>query len=333
MNQTVQAQTPNPLVTGAFAAPLPQGVSAFAPTMGALPAPLAPKPVPEEFELRRSDDPDLTAAAPERTSDARDPDRDLSRMTATLDQIETDQNRIMAKLQAPLSSEMARFKTALAEAGLSADRLPLRRSYSADDQKIREAIPKAAARAAVGGPCVTLKLETEAAAFEREAVSLQEAILAVEHLRRAISSVPLRQPLAGDPEVTSGFGARIDPFLGRPAMHTGIDLHEDYGTDVHATAAGKVTSAGPDGGYGNMVEVDHGNGLATRYAHLSAITVTEGQTIQAGATVGRIGATGRATGPHLHYETRIDGEPVDPIRFLKAGARLFSEASGTTRSN
>jgi murein DD-endopeptidase MepM/ murein hydrolase activator NlpD len=86
-----------------------------------------------------------------------------------------------------------------------------------------------------------------------------------------------------------------------------------------------VTIAGPDGGYGNMVEIDHGNGLSTRYAHMASITVSEVQLVQAGQTVGHIGMTGRTTGPHLHYETRIDGEPVDPLRFLKAGNRLFSE--------
>ncbi len=333
--QSVQAQTPNPLVTGTFSAPLPQGVSAFAPTASAPPSPPFTKPNPETFELRHTEDSNFDAPAPtpDQTSDARDPASDLPRMTATLDRIETNQNRIMARLQAPLSNEMARFKTALAEAGLSADRLPLRPSYSADDRKIRDAIPKAAAKTAVGGPFVPLKLDAEAQAFEREAVSLQDAILAVEHLRRAISSVPLRKPLLGDPDITSGFGARIDPFLGRPAMHTGVDLREDYGTGVHATAAGKVTIAGPDGGYGNMVEVDHGNGLSTRYAHLSAISVSEGETVEVGQIVGRIGATGRATGPHLHYETRIDGEPVDPIRFLKAGARLFSEPAAMARQN
>ena len=76
------------------------------------------------------------------------------------------------------------------------------------------------------------------------------------------------------------------------------------------------------GGYGNMVEVDHGHGLATRYAHLSAIMVVPGQAVAAGQTVGRVGSTGRSTGTHLHYETRIDGEPVDPQRFLRAGARM-----------
>ena len=134
--------------------------------------------------------------------------------------------------------------------------------------------------------------------------------------------MPLAGPLPGSPEVTSPFGARIDPFLGRPALHTGVDLKQEYGAEVRTTAAGRVSFAGQMGGYGNMVEVDHGNGLASRYAHLSHIDVAEGDTVSKGSVLGEVGSTGRATGPHLHYEVRIDGEPVDPMRFLDAGLRL-----------
>ena len=102
-------------------------------------------------------------------------------------------------------------------------------------------------------------------------------------------------------------------------MHTGIDLRGETGEPVHATAAGKVTIAGREGGYGNMVEIDHGNGLATRYGHLSEIDVKVGQTVRIGEVIGKIGSTGRSTGPHLHYETRINGEAVDPQKFLRAG--------------
>jgi len=99
---------------------------------------------------------------------------------------------------------------------------------------------------------------------------------------------------------------------------------------VRATANGKVVSAGWAGGYGRMVEIDHGNGLSTRYAHLSTIDVQQGQKVSAGMILGLIGETGRATGPHLHYETRINGEPVNPARFLRAGMTLHLVASDTT---
>ena len=130
-----------------------------------------------------------------------------------------------------------------------------------------------------------------------------------------VARVPFRKPLAGPLEVTSTFGPRLDPFYGRPAMHTGIDFRETYGDEVRATAAGTVTIAGTDGGYGTIVEVNHGNGLATRYAHLSRVDVAVNQKVAAGDIVGHVGSSGRATGPHLHYETRIDGEAVDPARF------------------
>ena len=130
-------------------------------------------------------------------------------------------------------------------------------------------------------------------------------------LRRALPFAPLRQPLPGLLDVTSTFGYRTDPFLGKPALHTGIDFRGEYGEPVHATAAGRVIAAGPAGGYGNMVEIDHGAGLTTRYGHLSRIFVEDGQWVKAGAELGAIGSTGRSTGPHLHYEVRVDGAPVD----------------------
>jgi murein DD-endopeptidase MepM/ murein hydrolase activator NlpD len=135
-------------------------------------------------------------------------------------------------------------------------------------------------------------------------------------------AVPVRKPVNGDVETNSPFGVRRDPFLGRPAIHTGIDLRGDAGEPVRTTATGSVTIAGRRGGYGNMVEVSHGNGLATRYGHLSEIDVKVGQTVRIGEVVGKIGSTGRSTGPHLHYETRINGEAVDPQKFLRAGLRL-----------
>ena len=147
-------------------------------------------------------------------------------------------------------------------------------------------------------------------------------VATAERLKALISFVPLRMPLSGDPAVTSPFGYRADPFLGRLALHPGVDLAEAYGAEIHAAAAGRVVHAGPAGGYGNMVEIDHGNGLATRYAHMSETLVEEGQEVDKGAVLGRLGSTGRSTGPHLHYEVRVDGDPVDPERYLRAGADL-----------
>ena len=171
-------------------------------------------------------------------------------------------------------------------------------------------------------PFVPLDATSVRSPFERATLALRSALDGAGLLKTAIDHVPLAKPLDGTPEVTSPFGVRTDPFLGRPALHTGIDLREGMGSAVLATAPGRVVSAGPVPGYGLMVEIDHGAGLTTRYAHLSEIEASVGHTVEKGDTIGRVGATGRATGPHLHYETRIDGEPVDPMRFLLAGHHL-----------
>ena len=132
----------------------------------------------------------------------------------------------------------------------------------------------------------------------------------------------MRKPVFGDIDMSSPFGMRMDPFVKAPAIHTGVDMRGDTGDPVRATATGTVTTAGVNGGYGKMVEIDHGNGLSTRYGHLSAIDVSVGQSVRIGQTIGKIGSTGRSTGPHLHYETRVDGEAVDPQKYLRAGIRL-----------
>jgi murein DD-endopeptidase MepM/ murein hydrolase activator NlpD len=141
-------------------------------------------------------------------------------------------------------------------------------------------------------------------------------------------ALPLRKPLDKDLSISSGFGVRRDPFLGTKAIHPGLDLRAGRGTPVRATADGMVTIAGRNAGYGNMVEIEHKNGVSTRYGHLSAIAAAAGQRVKAGEIIGRVGSTGRSTGPHLHYETRIDGEAADPNRFLEAGDRFAASIAG-----
>ena len=174
----------------------------------------------------------------------------------------------------------------------------------------------------MGGPFVPVKLPANAGPFERQLYRINITRAQVERLNRTLALVPYRKPVVGEVEFTSGFGVRSDPFLGRPAMHTGLDFRAATGDPVRATANGKVVSAGWAGGYGRMVEIDHGNGLSTRYGHLSEIGVKVGEPIKIGQVIGEVGSTGRSTGPHLHYETRIDGEAVDPQKFLRAGVRL-----------
>jgi murein DD-endopeptidase MepM/ murein hydrolase activator NlpD len=128
---------------------------------------------------------------------------------------------------------------------------------------------------------------------------------------------------------TSGYGVRSDPFKGGAAMHAGIDLSGPIGTPIYATADGTVTTAGwNSGGYGNLVKIDHGRGIETRYGHLSNIAIQPGQKVARGQLIGRMGSTGRSTGSHLHYEVRIDGRPVNPIPFMKSTDYLMAMKKG-----
>ncbi|GGD25446.1 M23 family metallopeptidase [Aureimonas glaciei] len=171
-----------------------------------------------------------------------------------------------------------------------------------------------------GGPLVEIA-ETER--FDVSLAELDQALTDLQVLQRRTDRIPLARPV-DTLAVSSTFGVRPDPFLGRSAMHTGIDFVAPTGTDVDATASGTVVQAGVNSGYGNLVEVDHGGGLVTRYGHLSQILVNVGDKVKAGAIIGRVGTTGRSTGPHLHYEVRRDGSPIDPSRFLRAGRRISS---------
>ncbi|HTM96133.1 MAG TPA: M23 family metallopeptidase [Croceibacterium sp.] len=127
--------------------------------------------------------------------------------------------------------------------------------------------------------------------------------------------IPLAMPL-----LSSRYGYRPDPLGGGRRFHAGIDIPGPTGAPVLASAAGVVTFAGIAGGYGRMVEIDHGAGLRTRYAHLSRLLVAPGMQIGQGAIVGKMGSTGRSTGPHLHFEVRRDGRTVDPLAYLSRGA-------------
>ena len=138
-------------------------------------------------------------------------------------------------------------------------------------------------------------------------------------LRDILKILPVAAPL-DDYSIRSGFGARVDPLTGKRAFHPGLDLTAPYRTPVYSTAPGAVTFAGVLGGYGKTVEIDHGHGIVTRFAHLHRISVARGQTIRAHQKLGELGSTGRSTGPHLHYEVLVNGDPIDPEKFLQVGA-------------
>ncbi len=133
--------------------------------------------------------------------------------------------------------------------------------------------------------------------------------------------VPTEAPVK-EVGVGSNFGWRIDPFTGRTALHTGLDFPAEQGTPIYAAAGGVVVTQELHPQYGNMIEVDHGNDLITRYAHASRIYVKKGDLIKRGQKIADVGTTGRSTGPHLHFEVLVQGVPQDPQKFLKAGGNL-----------
>ncbi len=225
----------------------------------------------------------------------------LREVEASLDRVDHDESATLERMQARYQDRTQRVRGILASLGLNLHAIP----------------------AATGGPFVPVKLPPANKSFARTLTRVSIARAQANDLSNTLNFVPLRQPLTGELEMTSPFGVRIDPFYHSPSMHTGMDLHATAGEPIHATAAGKVVKAGWEGGYGQMVEIDHGEGLSTRYGHMSSIGVSVGQKVRAGQVIGRVGSTGRSTGPHLHYETRINGEAVNPERFLAAGDKLY----------
>jgi len=148
---------------------------------------------------------------------------------------------------------------------------------------------------------------------------------ALDQLETGVASIPSARPIVTSANFTSGYGVRSDPFRGSAAMHAGIDLAGPMGTPVYATADGVVgRSEWNSGGYGNLIELNHGQGIQTRYGHLSQRLVQAGQRIHRGQLIGLMGSTGRSTGSHLHYEVRIDGRAVNPIPFMQQPAMTIA---------
>jgi murein DD-endopeptidase MepM/ murein hydrolase activator NlpD len=231
-------------------------------------------------------------------------DRLFSRVTLSLKTLEEDQRSRVERLTSDASGAADTIEKVLGRF-----RIPVRsetaRARQEDDS-------------AVGGPYVEPENDDD---FNDSLAALDTALTRLEAARSTAESLPFRNPALGK-EITSPFGNRRDPFLGRLALHSGIDFRFSPGENVRPTAPGKVTAAGWAGGYGNMVEIDHGNGISTRYGHMSQVLVKVGDTVDCSDVIGLAGSTGRSTGTHLHYEVRQDGRAVDPMPFMNAGLKL-----------
>lgn len=283
------------------------GVTSFAPLL-----PGKPTPAPEQptVPMRPSS---AEAVGGWQSGEAAPPEPPAKRVAASLVRLDEAMGRssdaqlaALKEMDDKLSDTQVKLKVALAETGLNIDRMAA----------------SAPADGGTGGPFVPVKLDGSAGPFGAAINDIQPRLASLIRLKGIVAQMPLARPMGGDHDFTSNYGYRTDPFTRGLAMHTGVDFRAEPGSAILATAPGKVVTADYNGGYGNMVEIEHANGLSTRYAHMSAISVSIGQVVKAGSVLGKVGSTGRSTGPHLHYETRINEEPVDPTRFLKAGAKL-----------
>ena len=233
---------------------------------------------------------------------------------ASLARLEARQLAFVERLTRYADRRAARASIAIRKLGLNPD-----------------AIARNASRNAMGGPLEILATGADGKVdprFERLGLSMAR----MDALERGLDGIPQFTP-ASVAKISSGFGYRRDPFTRRGAMHTGLDFKGPRGAPIHAAAKGVVSFAGWKSGYGKTVEIKHGNGLMTRYAHMSKFNASVGQGVAAGDIIGGIGNTGRSTGPHLHFEVRINDRPVNPRPFLEKAPNVLKEARTDTDSS
>lgn len=231
-----------------------------------------------------------------------------------LGDIQKQQVALLGELRDGATSQIDRYQRILAMTGLPVDDVAVQVGMKS--------------KAGMGGPLLP---EIRASAidgvtdeFEKQFAEIAHTYGRLDNLTTALSRLPLVTPIAtGFYRSTSGFGYRVDPFTGRVAFHSGADMAGDLGTAVLASAPGRVVAAERRGPYGNMVEVDHGRGIRTRYAHLQTILVKPGDMVQFRQKIATMGSTGRSTGPHLHYEIWFNNVVRDPTKFFDAGRNVY----------
>jgi len=222
--------------------------------------------------------------------------------------IKLDQERLIARAQNFARTRAERLRLAFRLAGLNP-----------------AAYISGAVGSGLGGPLVDAKDAKALAAvldvdeaFAARIKNAADNLSEMRGLADAAERLPFDRPARGV-RTTSGFGIRFDPFNSRPAVHQGLDFAGPFMTPIYATAPGVVSFVGVRSGYGNTVEIDHGGGFKTRYAHLQSFSVKVGERVGVGTRIAAMGSTGRSTGVHLHYEVWMNGRPQNPLRFIKAG--------------
>jgi murein DD-endopeptidase MepM/ murein hydrolase activator NlpD len=233
----------------------------------------------------------------------------LNVLADRLAHLSNSENTLLVSLDRSVSARIADVKGVLGHVGLN------------------PAQAEKSGAAAMGGPLIPMQAVQIDGVSDTDFTQAYQGTLAhtaeLESLFSALRHVPLTTPVHGSQfEVTSGFGPRVDPFTGHLAFHPGVDFAGPWGSTVAATAPGTVVFAGPHVGYGNLVEIDHGYGFHTRYGHLSAVLVRAGSRVNKGSPVGRLGSTGRSTGPHVHYEVWLSEKLRDPAKYIETGRHV-----------
>ena len=248
--------------------------------------------------------PEAEAQAPSGTADSREEEKAVKTISASvpeaagLARVEARQIRFAEKM-----TKVAQARTLKAEAAI--------RQFG-----LNPAVLARQARNAQGGLYEPFFGKSKKDVRDPRFLKLAVALSRMDAMERALAAIPTAMP-AASMMLSSGFGYRSDPFTGGGAMHAGLDFKGPVGTPILAAAEGKVVLAGFHGGYGNMIEIRHANGLVTRYAHLSGFNVRSGQMVERGVQIGRMGSTGRSTGSHLHFEVRQNGQAINPRKFLE----------------
>ena len=231
----------------------------------------------------------------------------------TLTALRSSQDEILRRITSNMRENVVGIERVIAMTGLEPSELLDKQRRA--DAEASELVPEAQ-----GGPFVelaSLSLPPNDP-LEPRVVALDNQLTRHHNMTRILRLLPLEAPVEHY-RLTSGYGTRRDPIRKRLARHNGIDLANEIGTPILTPSPGRVVYAGWRGNFGRMVEIDHGLGIRTRYGHMKKILVERGQQLDYGEKIGLMGSSGRSTGSHLHYEIRVDGVPLDPLNFLKAG--------------
>jgi murein DD-endopeptidase MepM/ murein hydrolase activator NlpD len=248
---------------------------------------------------------------------------DLTTVAAAQERLEARQQEQLNAIETMAESATADISSVIGRLGLSPLGGPEDEGTSDGASDGLSGVPEG-----IGGPFVPAVAAPgdlaqgnllQGVAFERQVERARSRLDYAVALHNQLLDLPIRRPLQKPLYVTSPFGNRSDPFRRSKAFHSGMDLRAAKGVPVLATGPGEVVKAGWGGAYGWMVEIRHASGLRTRYAHMSSVAVSAGERVEPGDMVGRVGSSGRSTGPHLHYETRLGADAVNPQRFFRIG--------------